>query len=94
MVMIRRSTIWLVVALILVSVALGVLCLGWAFYLTRAHSSYENYYKFRGCIQQLERTDTYGICKTADNQTIKIVELNNRWYLDGDLPWGWHNLGW
>jgi len=56
--------------------------------LTKAHSTFENYYAFRGCTQLIQKTDTYGICKTGSGQTIKIVLYNGKWYLDGDLPWG------
>ena len=55
-------------------------------YLRKAHSTFENYYVFRGCVQLLEKTDAYGMCKTDSGKTIKIVKYNNRWYLDGDLP--------
>lgn len=55
-------------------------------YLHKAHSSFENYYKFRGCVQLLQRTDTYGICKINSGETIKLVKYQNKWYLDGDLP--------
>jgi hypothetical protein len=55
-------------------------------YLHKAHSTFENYYKFRGCVQLLQRTDTYGICKVNSGETIKIVKYQNKWYLDGDLP--------
>ena len=51
-----------------------------------AHSSFENYYKFRGCVELLEKTDTYGTCKLASGQTIKLVQINGRWFLDGDGP--------
>jgi len=56
-------------------------------YLRKAHSTFENYYAFRGCVQLLKKTADYGICKTNAGQTIKIVEYKNKWYLDGDLPW-------
>ena len=51
-----------------------------------AHSTFQNYYQFRGCTQLVEKTDTYGICKLASGQVIKIVEIQNKWYLDGDGP--------
>jgi MarR-like DNA-binding transcriptional regulator SgrR of sgrS sRNA len=54
--------------------------------LNLAHSTFENYYAFRGCTQLIDRTDTYGHCKTGDGQTIKIVKFQGAWYLDGDLP--------
>jgi hypothetical protein len=57
--------------------------------LRKAHSTFENYYTFRGCVQLLEKTDTYGICKTSDGKTIKIVEIGNKWYLEGDGPSVW-----
>ena len=50
-----------------------------------AHQTFENYYAFRGCTQLIDRTDALGHCKTADGQTI----INNKWYLDGDLPMCW-----
>jgi hypothetical protein len=56
-------------------------------YLRKAHRTFEDYYAFRGCVQLLEKTDDYGICKTNSGQTIKIVKYQNKWYLDGDLPW-------
>jgi hypothetical protein len=58
----------------------------WA-YLRKAHSTFENYYAFRGCEKLLKKTDTYGTCVTTSGQTIKIVKYQDKWYLDGDLPW-------
>ena len=52
-----------------------------------AHSSFENYYNFRGCVELIEKADTYGICKLSSGQTIKLVKFNSKWYLDGDLPY-------
>ncbi len=62
------------------------------FYLKKAHSSFENYYAFRGCVNLIQKTDSYGICRLASGQEIKIVEYNGAWYLDGDLPGGWFNF--
>lgn len=56
--------------------------------LRKAHSTFEDYYVFRGCSQLLNKTDTYGTCETSSGQTIKIVKYDSKWYLDGDLPWG------
>jgi hypothetical protein len=78
----------LVVVFILAVVVIAVLIVSQFFYLRKAHSTFENYYAFRGCIELLEKTDNYGTCKIANGQTIKIVKFNNKWYLDGDLPWG------
>ena len=55
-------------------------------FLKKAHSTFEKYYAFRGCVQLLEKTDSYGICKISSGQIIKIVKFNGLWYLDGDLP--------
>ena len=57
-------------------------------YLRKAHSTFENYYAFRGCQQLLKRTADYGLCKVGSGQTIKIVKFQGKWYLDGDLPCG------
>jgi hypothetical protein len=58
------------------------------FYLKKAHSTFENYYAFRGCTELITRTDDYGICKTKSGETIKIVKYQGKWFLDGDLPTG------
>jgi hypothetical protein len=57
-----------------------------------AHSTFENYYAFRGCVQLIDKTDTMGRCKTADGQTITLVKFHNQWYLDGDLPMCWGTI--
>lgn len=71
--------------------ALLIVFLGWyayqAYHLRIAHSTFENYYAFRGCQTLVDRTDTYGDCRLADGSTIKIVKYHDKWYLDGDLPW-------
>lgn len=56
-------------------------------YLRLAHSTFENYYVFRGCTTLIEKTQTAGTCKTANGATVKMVEYNGKWYLDGDLPY-------
>jgi len=55
-------------------------------YLRKAHSTFEDYYAFRGCVKLLERTRDYGLCQINTGQIIKIVKYQNRWFLDGDLP--------
>ena len=52
-----------------------------------AHSSFENYYKFRGCVQLIDKNDTYGTCKLSSGQIIKLVNVYDKWFLDGDLGW-------
>lgn len=56
--------------------------------LNNAHSTFDNYYAFRGCTELIKRTPTYGICKTNSGQVIKIVLYHGKWYLNGDLPTG------
>lgn len=68
-------------AIILIIAALG-------FYqihtLQVAHSSFENYYRFRGCVELLEKTDTYATCKISSGEIIKIVKVGDKWFLEGD----------
>jgi len=70
----------------------GILIVGFGIYqvlyLRKAHSTFENYYAFRGCTQLLERTQDYGICTISSGRTIKIVKFQGKWYLDGDVPCG------
>ncbi len=54
--------------------------------LHQAHSSFDDYYRFRGCVELIQKTDTYGTCRTANGQILKLVKYENKWYLDGDLP--------
>lgn len=82
----KTVIIWLVV---LIVVAGGALALDQYFVLQKAHSTFANYYSFRGCTQLLEQSSTYGICKTSSGDTITIVEINGKWYLQGDGPGVW-----
>ncbi len=54
--------------------------------LQKAHSTFENYYAFRGCVQLLSKSQDYGLCKLNTGETAKIVKFQGRWYLDNDLP--------
>ena len=58
-------------------------------HLEKAHSTFENYYAFRGCNKLLEKTDTYGTCETAQGRMIKIIMIDGKWYLEGDGPGVW-----
>lgn len=76
-------------AVIILITAVGL----WQFVtLRKAHSTFENYYAFRGCIQLVSRAESYGYCKLRNGQTVKIVEFRGQWYLDGDLPMCWKNI--
>ncbi len=59
------------------------------YHLKQVHSTFENYYAFRGCTTLVEKTDTYGTCKTSSGETIKIVFVGGKWYLEGDGPDIW-----
>ena len=87
----KKTLILIILLIILADVAVFTSANYFA-YLRKAHSTFENYYAFRGCVQPLEKTDTYGTCKISSGQVIKIVKYNNRWYLDGDLPTCWYNI--
>ncbi len=54
--------------------------------LATAHSTFENYYAFRGCTELVDRTDTYGDCRLRDGSTIRIVKFDKKWFLEDDLP--------
>ena len=75
----------IVIGLAIILVGLGIY---WTLYLQRAHSTFDNYYKFRECTELTEKTEAYGICKLKDGSTIKIVLYRGKWFLDGDLPNG------
>ena len=81
--------LWLKIAIPIVTLGI-VACVALACWqlqvLKTAHSTFDNYYAFRGCTKLLERTSTYGICATSSGATIKIVLYQGRWFLDGDLP--------
>jgi len=80
----RRTAASLIMAALLF--VLAVFAIWQAIMVNTAHSSFENYYAFRGCTQLISRTDTYGLCRTNSGTTIKMVKNKGKWYLDGDLP--------
>lgn len=81
-----RNKIVIVIAIIIVVLILVSGTSYWL-YLRKAHSTFENYYAFRGCTQLISTTTDSGTCRTGSGQIIKIVEYQGKWYLDGDLPW-------
>ena len=83
----NKKIIWAVVGLIVL--ALVFLAIDQFFVLQKAHSTFDNYYAFRGCVQLLSKTNTSGVCKTASGDTITIVLINDKWYLQGDGPGVW-----
>ena len=84
----KKHTTILITVAILMAVILGI-GTDQFFVLRKAHSTFENYYAFRGCVQLLDKTDTAGTCRTSSGETITIVEINNKWYLQGDGPGVW-----
>lgn len=82
----KKLLIVIGVLVIVIVICVGSLLFNYFQFLRRAHSTFENYYAFRGCSKLLTKTNTYGLCKTNTGETIKIVKFNDRWYLDGDLP--------
>ncbi len=85
--MTRRNMFWGIGLLLLLA---GGVCIAQQVYMTRlAHTSFERYYAFRGCVRLIDRTDTYGDCETANGQRIKLVLIADEWYLDGDGPGIW-----
>ena len=80
------------VFLVVVGFVVVSLLSNYFFFLRRAHSSFDNYYAFRGCTKLLQKTDSYGFCKTDTGETIKMVLYKGKWYLDGDLPVCYFNV--
>ncbi len=75
-----------IIAYVLVVFSIAYLVISQIITLQKAHSTFENYYAFRGCMKLLERTSAYGLCKLPSGHIIKIVEFRGKWYLDNDLP--------
>jgi len=82
----KNLFIAIVVVIIIAGLIVANLLLNYFSFLRRAHSSFENYYAFRGCTQLVQKTDSFGICKTDSGETIKMILYKGKWYLDGDLP--------
>lgn len=81
----RKYNVFLTVALSVFIIFL-VFCIWKVLYLRRMHSTFENYYKFRGCRELIEKNDVSAVCRLSDDKLIKIVKYKDRWFLDGDLP--------
>lgn len=86
--MINNRNKILIIVIILFAIIIFSFGLSWIFILQKAHSTFENYYAFRGCSELISKTDTYGFCKLVSGKIIKIVKFQGKWYLDGDLPCG------
>lgn len=85
--MAKRKVAWVVGVAVLLA---GGVFLAYQVYTTHlAHTTFERYYAFRGCVRLVDKTDTYGDCVVGSGQTIKIVLIDGSWYLDGDGPGIW-----
>ena len=80
-----KSTIRIVLLLLVAAFILAGGSYWW--YLRTAHSTFERYYAFRGCQKLIEKTAEWGTCQLHSGTVIKIVKYQDKWYLDGDLPW-------
>src|ERR1700733_8276106 len=77
--------VWLALLALAVLVC-GIFLVEQWLYVEKAHSTFDDYYAFRGCEKLIDKTDTYADCELASGETIRIVEVGGQWYLDGDLP--------
>lgn len=85
----KKGYIFIAIVLLII---LGTIAINQFTKLQKAHSTFENYYAFRGCKQLVSKTDTFATCKLSDGSVIKIVKFNNKWYLNNDLPTCMYNI--
>jgi len=82
----KAKTKMVLISLSLLVLILVILGIFYIIYLNKAHSTFENYYHFRGCKELVNKTADDGYCRLASGEIIKIVKYQDKWYLDGDLP--------
>lgn len=80
---------FVITAFALLGAALLILVITQFIIVGRAHSSFENYYAFRGCQTLLTKTNDDATCRLPSGKVIKIVRYHGKWYLDDDLPVCW-----
>lgn len=85
--MLHNKTLW--VFIIFIGIIVGAFLTYQVYATNLVHTTFERYYAFRGCTELVDKTDTYAHCKLASGQTIKLVLINEKWYLDGDGPGVW-----
>jgi hypothetical protein len=83
----KRKALWGIVVVVII--AFGAFLADQVYETNLAHTTFDRYYAFRGCVELIDKTDTYADCKLANGQTIKLVLINGKWYLDGDGPGIW-----
>lgn len=84
---IKRSPLVKIIIILILIVA--IFCIYQFLMLQKAHSSLENYAAFRGCIGLTNQTATSTDCSLQSGQKIKLVKINDKWYLEGDGPGKW-----
>ena len=82
---------WIVLGSLVIILG-GILFVSQFLYVEKAHSTFDNYYAFRGCTKLIDRTATSADCEIGSGETIRIVQDHGGWYLDGDLPACWFNF--
>lgn len=83
---------WVVFGVLIAIIVIVALGINQILILRNAHSTFDNYYAFRGCTRLISQTDNYGTCELASGKIIKIVKFRDKWYLEGDLPSCWSNF--
>lgn len=83
----KKKSLWKIVLLVIITS--GVFVAYQTYATNLAHTTFDRYYAFRGCVRLVAKTDTYGDCMLLNGQTIKIVLINGKWYLEGDGPGIW-----
>lgn len=78
---VKKAAGWIV----LIAAALIIICAYQIHILTVAHSSFENYYNFRGCAELIERSDVRARCRLDSGEVITLVEVDGQWFLEGDF---------
>lgn len=82
----NKTAIGVIIVLAVIAISAG---LYWNSYLEKAHSTFENYAAFRGCTSTSNKTATSSDCVLKSGGSIKLVEIHNKWYLEGDGPGIW-----
>lgn len=78
--------------LFIASILISILCVSFVSYefvtTYTSHSTFEGYCQWRG-LTVVNKSADFGYCQDENGNVFKMVLVNNRWYLDGDLPNNW-----
>ncbi|MDE1970263.1 MAG: hypothetical protein KGI50_01670 [Patescibacteria group bacterium] len=80
----NRFAVPIGIIFVILVLAFGI---GYWLYLRKAHSTFEDYYAFRGCTELISTTTDSGTCRTSNGKILTIAAYHGKWYLDGDFPW-------